>query len=74
MIVMRSKVMVIVGDIPRGVTRRMYGPARVWRLTGDPPGAWRFTDNPPDLGDSLVTRWTGQMDNKAQGPEGCLML
>ena len=27
-----------VGDIPRGINRRMYDPARVWRFTGDPLG------------------------------------
>ena len=37
-----------VGDIPRGINRRMYDPARVWRLTGDPlgPGSLRFIGNP----------------------------
>ena len=37
-----------VGDIPRGVNRRMYDPARVWRLTGNPfgPGGLRFIGNP----------------------------
>ena len=30
--------MVGVRDIPRGINRRMYDPARVWRFTGDPLG------------------------------------
>ena len=35
-----------VGDIPHGVTRRMY----------DPAGAWRFTDDPPEPGGLRATR------------------
>ena len=39
---------VIVGDIPRGINRRMYDPARVWRFTGDllGHGGLRFIGNP----------------------------
>ena len=50
-----------VGDIPCGVTRRMYDPAGAWRLTGDPPGSWRFVSNP--AGGS-------ETDDKAQGLVG----
>ena len=36
------------GIYPRGINRRMYDPARVWRFTGDPlgPGGLRFISNP----------------------------
>ena len=34
----------------------------------------RFTSNLPEHYDSLVTRWAGQIDDKAQGPEGRFML
>ena len=39
---------VIVGDIPRGINRRMYDPARVWRFTDDllGHGGLRFIGNP----------------------------
>ena len=39
-----------------------------------PALTWRFTSNPPERYDTLVTRRTGQMNDKAQGPEGRFML
>ena len=44
----RTDITRTVGDIPRGINRRMYDPARVWRFTGDPlgPGGLRFIGNP----------------------------
>ena len=58
-----------VGDIPRGVTRRMFDLAGAWR----PARTWRFIGNPPKHYNSLVTRRVGQTDDKAQGPVGRFM-
>ena len=51
-----------VGDIPRGINRRMYDPARVWRFTGDPfgPGGSRLIGNPAggcEERQDLVAQW-----------------
>ena len=43
-----TSALLAVGDIPRGINRRMYDPARVWRFTGNPlgHGGLRFIGNP----------------------------
>ena len=45
------------------MTRRRTGDSRVWRVTGQ-------TTHEPD--DSWMTQTAGQIENKAQGPEGRL--
>ena len=47
------------------VTRWRIGDSRVWRLTG-------LTTHEP--GDSLMAPMVSQTDDKAQGPEGRLLL
>ena len=70
------------GDIPRGINRRMYDPARVWRFIGDPlgPGGLRFIGNPTGESEERqdpVAQWVvygrpdhamvGRFMRKAQG-------